>query len=162
MRVDPAELKRRLDAFQAAGARAGVRLTHQRLELFREVASSVDHPDAETVFRGVRKRLPSISLDTVYRTLRLFEDLGLITTLGARRQGARFDANRKTHHHFICTRCGLARDFDCPDLDTLQVPAAARELGTVLTTHVEARGLCARCARIPRSSTPRQNPNRNP
>ena len=48
---------------------AGVRVTHQRLEIFREVASSTAHPDAETVFRGVRDRLPTVSLDTVYRTL---------------------------------------------------------------------------------------------
>jgi Fur family transcriptional regulator, peroxide stress response regulator len=62
---------------------SGVRLTDQRLEIFREVAASLDHPDAEAVFRAVQPRVPTVSLDTVYRTLWLLTDLGIVTTLGA-------------------------------------------------------------------------------
>ncbi|MDA8177928.1 MAG: transcriptional repressor, partial [Deltaproteobacteria bacterium] len=91
MKAGNVEIGRRLERFQAACRRAGVKLTHQRLEIFREIAGSTKHPDAETVYRGVRARVPTVSLDTVYRTLWLLDGLGLITTLGPRRESVRFD-----------------------------------------------------------------------
>jgi Fur family peroxide stress response transcriptional regulator len=146
VKVDARELERRLERFKSACRKAGVKLTHQRLEIFREVAASADHPDAEAVFRGVQARMPTVSIDTVYRTLWLLNDLELITTLGPRRGSVRFDANLRTHHHYVCTGCGAARDFDSAELDVLPIPAAVREFGTVVVTHVEARGLCTACA----------------
>ena len=100
-----------------------------------------------TVFRGVRERLRTVSLDTVYRTLWLLIDLGVLTTLGPPRERVRFDANMRSHHHFVCTHCGLARDFYSPAFDALQVPTAAEAFGRVDRTLVEVRGLCARCAK---------------
>src|SRR4030065_507057 len=64
--------------------------THQRREVFRGIAGSTEHPDAETVFRGVRARVPTVSIDTVYRTLWLLHGLGLGTTPGPPRGGVRF------------------------------------------------------------------------
>lgn len=145
--VDRATVGRRLGRFESAARDAGVKLTHQRLEVFREVASSLTHPDAESVFRAVRRRLPTVSIDTVYRTLWMLNDLGLITTLGPRRESVRFDANLEQHHHYVCVRCGLARDFESRELDALSVPAAVQEFGHVITAQVEVRGVCRRCAR---------------
>lgn len=145
-KVDRPTVDRRLDQFASAVRAAGVKLTHQRLEIFRAVASSLAHPDAEAVFRAVRKRVPTVSLDTVYRTLWMLNDLGLITTLGPRRESVRFDANLERHHHYVCMRCGLARDFESPALGALRVPAAVQELGRVIATQVEVRGICRRCA----------------
>lgn len=146
MRIENAEIEHRLEQFHKASKRAGLKLTHQRLEIFREVARSLAHPDAEAVFRGVRKRMPTVSLDTVYRTLWLLNSLGLITTLGPRRESVRFDANLEHHHHYICMRCGLARDFESAELNALRIPEAVTGFGTVVATHVEIRGLCASCA----------------
>ncbi len=147
MMVPGTEVERRLERFKAACKKAGVKLTHQRLEIFREVAASVDHPSAETVFRGVQPRIPTVSLDTVYRTLWLLEDLGLITTLGLRRDSVRFDANLEHHHHYLCIGCGLARDFEDAHYSALRIPPAVKKLGSVVATHVEVRGLCATCER---------------
>jgi Fur family peroxide stress response transcriptional regulator len=146
-KVGAREVGRRLGRFTAACRDAGVKLTHQRLEIFREVAASLEHPDAETVHRGVRARMPTVSLDTVYRTLWLLNDLGLVATLGPRRERARFDANLEHHHHYACVRCGLARDFTSLELNALRLPEAVRGFGSVLATHVEVRGVCDRCAR---------------
>jgi len=139
------EVERRLARFTAAARGAGAKLTHQRLEIFRELASSAEHPDAEMVLRGLQPRMPTVSLDTVYRTLRMLNDLGLITTLGARRGSVRFDANLRHHHHYICVRCGLTRDFESAELDGLRIPRAVRTFGSVADTHVEVRGICAQC-----------------
>lgn len=146
MRVPDSEVARRLERFQLAAREAGIKLTHQRLEIFRELASTEDHPDAETVFHSVRERVPTVSLDTVYRTLWLLEDLGLIVTLGPRRERARFDANLGSHHHFICENCGLVRDFEYEEYDALDVPAAVERLGSVSRVSVEVRGMCRECA----------------
>ncbi|MCU0726786.1 MAG: transcriptional repressor [Planctomycetes bacterium] len=145
MKVDENEVRRRLGHFEAVVRAAGVRLTHQRLEVFREVAGSLDHPDAEAVFRAVRKRLRTVSLDTVYRTLRLLEDLGVLGTLGPRRESMRFDANLASHHHYVCLRCGLVRDFESADMSALPIPAEVREVGEVHGTFVEVRGFCRAC-----------------
>ena len=135
-----------LERFRGALRGAGVKVTHQRTEIFRELLATSEHPDAETVFRGVRTRVPQVSLDTVYRTLWLLIDLGLISTLGPPRERMRFDANTLPHHHFICLRCGQARDFLSPEFDELAVPPDAREFGQVQRTHVELRGICRACS----------------
>ncbi|MEZ5064963.1 MAG: Fur family transcriptional regulator [bacterium] len=135
-----------MEHFEQVCRSAGVKLTHQRMEVFREVARSGHHPDAETIHRGVRARLPTVSLDTVYRALWLLSDLGLITTLGPSRERTRFDANLRRHHHFVCVRCGLTRDFYSDAFDDLKLPHSVRALGRVETTQVEARGVCHECA----------------
>jgi Fur family peroxide stress response transcriptional regulator len=128
-----------------AAHQAGVRRTHQRLELFRAIAASEEHPDAESLFRAVRRRLPTVSLDTVYRTLWLLHGLGLVATLWPKPGGMRFDPNLDRHHHFTCVRCGRVRDFESSELDGLRIPSRVRELGGVLEARVEVRGVCARC-----------------
>lgn len=147
MESRPDEIQRRLTHLTEGLKRSGVKLTHQRLEVCRDIASAADHPDAESVFRGVRERVPTISLDTVYRTLWTLRDLGLIDTLGVPRERTRFDPNTDQHHHFVCTRCGEARDFYSDELDRLRVPDEVRRLGVVQKTQVEVRGICLRCSR---------------
>ena len=133
---------------------AGVKMTHQRLEICREIASATDHPDADTVHLGVRQRVPTVSLDTVYRTLWLLRDLGLIDTLTTGGPRMRFDGDSAPHHHFICMRCGEVYDFYSEEFNRLQVPKEVRAQGTVRKTHVEMRGICSRCARARASRKP--------
>jgi Fur family transcriptional regulator, peroxide stress response regulator len=140
-------LQSRLKTLKSAAAAAGLKLTRQRLEIFREIASRGDHPNAEAVFQEVRLRLPAVSLDTVYRTLWTLTDLGMIGTLGPRRDSQRFDGNLNRHHHFICVRCGQARDFMSVELDALALPRAAKAFGKIIESHVEVHGICAECAK---------------
>ena len=67
--------------FKAICRNAGVKLTQQRLVILKEVFKRSDHPDAEMVFRAVRCKLPTVSLDTIYRTLWFLHDLGLVEAL---------------------------------------------------------------------------------
>ncbi len=147
MKTSDKEVGRRMAHFKNVCREAGVKLTHQRLEIFQELAQSGDHPDAEQVYRNVRERMSTVSLDTVYRTLWMLNDLGLITTLGPPRERSRFDANLARHHHFVCVKCGLTRDFYSAELDRLELPASVRALGHVNTAQVEVRGVCTACAR---------------
>jgi Fur family peroxide stress response transcriptional regulator len=144
--VEREELERRVEALKATLQRAGVRLTPQRVAVLREVLASEGHPDAESVFRAVKKHVPEVSLDTVYRTLWMLTDLGLITTLGSRQPRVQFDANTRPHHHYVCLRCGVARDFETGELDVARLAEGLAGFGSVETLHLEVRGLCASCA----------------
>jgi len=148
-RVDQVEVERRLEQFEATCRDAGVRLTPQRLEIFREVAASLDHPDAEAVFRRVHVRMPTVSLDTVYRTLWLLNDLRLIAALGPRRESVHFDANLRPHRHYVCMRCGMTRDIEGVEVNVSAIPEAVQEFGSVITTQVEVQGTCRTCSRKP-------------
>ena len=144
--------ERRLEHIKAIARKAGVKLTHQRLEIFLELARTEEHPDAEAIFRAVQQRMPTVSLDTVYRTLWMLRDLGLVATLGPQGDGVRFDANLDPHHHCVCVRCGLVRDFDSEELNGLRVPDAVKQIGSIVDARVEVRGLCARCQTTARAS----------
>ena len=140
-------LQQRMNHFKEQIRNAGVKLTHQRMEIFREVAMSEAHPDAEKIYKKVRERLPSVSLDTVYRTLWSLLDLGLITTLGPPRKRVRFDANMNLHHHFVCSKCGMTRDFYSKKLDGLKIPGSEKILKSIERTQVEVRGICVKCSK---------------
>jgi len=145
MEIKKQEIERRIKHFETVCRDEGIKLTHQRIEIFREVAQTGDHPDAEQVFQRVRDRIPTVSLDTVYRTLWLLNDLGLVATLRSSRVRTRFDANLESHHHFVCRRCGFTRDFYSNALDSLSLPDSVGALGEIEATHVEVRGVCREC-----------------
>ena len=138
-------MQRRLEDFGDVCRRSGLKSTHQRAEIYRELAQTLEHPDAETIYARVRQRLPSISLDTVYRTLRLLEEKGVVGRAGTIKERARFDANTDRHHHFVCRQCGLIRDFYSDTLDRLAPPREAAAFGHADEVHVEIRGVCAAC-----------------
>jgi len=142
---DSQEIRRRLTRFRDELKRTGVKATHQRLEIFREVIRSGEHPDVEMIYRGVRRRIPSVSLDTVYRTLWLFLQRGMIDTLGPSQNRVRFEGNIRPHHHFICRKCKRVFDFTSRVFDELVVPSEVKAWGSVERTHVEFKGLCAPC-----------------
>jgi len=145
MAVSRAELDRRVGRFIATLRRIGVKVTHQRAEVFREAARSDEHLDAEMIYQRVRKRVMAISRDTVYRTLAMLEREGLIRKAEVLGGSARFDANLDPHHHFVCTVCGTVKDFRSETLDRLPIPQAARVLGSIESAQVHIRGICVAC-----------------
>lgn len=138
-------VQNRMKTFFSVFEEKGVKVTNQRIEIFSEVARAEDHPDAETVHHRVKKRLPAVSLDTVYRSLWLFEELGLIKRLGMSQDRTRFDAHLGQHHHFVCLRCGLTRDVEFDTSADLNLPDIAGEMGVIGEVYVEVRGVCRQC-----------------
>jgi Fur family transcriptional regulator, peroxide stress response regulator len=137
-------LRQRMDHFKAALRRNGVKLTHQRMIIFQEITESEEHPNAESVYKAVRKKLPMVSLDTVYRTLWKLKDLSLINNLGGKDR-VRFDGNTKPHNHFVCNECGLMRDFYSNEFDQLKIPKEVKNFGNGETVHIEIKGICTEC-----------------
>lgn len=137
----------KMDRFREACRRAGLRMTPQRMEIYREVACACDHPDAEAIRSRLHDRLPHLSLDTVYRTLALFEDLALVHRVPSPAGRARFDAETDMHQHFVCSVCGTLWDFQSDAINTLTPPVEANRLGEVHSLHVLARGVCQACGK---------------
>ena len=146
MVVSKTEVRRRMNRLAETCRENGLKLTNQRVEVFRELAGTDTHPDAETIYQAVRKRVPAISRDTVYRTLATLEEQGLVRKADILAGKGRYDANVDGHHHFVCTACGLVRDFTCEAMDHLTIPRAVASLGQVRSSHVHLRGVCAACA----------------
>lgn len=142
----------RLESFLLKAREAGIRVTPQRLEIFKIVASSENHPGAEEVRVKLGRNYPMISLDTVYRTLRLLEELGLVSAVGPHHETLRFDANTRPHHHFTCLRCGLIKDFEDTRLDRIGIPAATQEFGQPQDLRVDVRGICNACLKRTKKS----------
>ena len=145
MKMDAREVENRVKAFSGACRDLGIKATHQRAEIYRELARTEEHPDVETIYSRVRRRIPEISLDTVYRTLRLLEEKGIITRVGSLSERTRFDANTARHHHFVCTECGFVGDLYNEEWNNVRAPTEVTAMGTVNSIHVELRGLCKTC-----------------
>ena len=143
--METKQVQKRVDAFSQACRRYGVKATHQRREIYRELTGTNDHPNVETIYDRVRKRIPEISLDTVYRTLHLLEKKGLIGRVGFLGDKTRFDANTDRHHHFVCTECGFMGDVYNAELNDFRARSNVMNMGTVNSMHVELRGLCRAC-----------------
>jgi Fur family peroxide stress response transcriptional regulator len=143
--MDSTDFEARLEHFVSTVKQAGIKMTNQRLEIIKAIIQSEDHPDAEGLLSKLRDRLPLISIDTIYRSLWLLAELELITTLGNRSDSIRFDGNMKPHHHFVCKHCGAVQDFYNEAFDQLSTTVRDLNLGTVLSSQVEIRGICTNC-----------------
>jgi Fur family peroxide stress response transcriptional regulator len=132
---------------------AGLRATPQRIEILKELSGHRGHPSAEEVHRALAERMPTVSLDTVYRALSLFESHGMLVKLWGPGGRCRFDPNREPHHHLVCDECGAIEDFTWPRFEELAPPDAASTWGRVSRVQVEVHGLCRSCARGQRGAT---------
>jgi Fe2+ or Zn2+ uptake regulation protein len=136
-----------LESTLAAALRErGQRVTPQRLVVARVIDDLRRHTTAEQVFAAVSERMPGVSLPTVYATLELLEDLGLVTRVASQPGPVVYDPRTDEHHHLVCRRCGGIADVDA-DVPTAQLLAAARTSGFAPdTAQVVVKGLCGDCA----------------
>jgi len=135
----------KMASFEKACKAAGLKLTHQRLEIFRELAQAKDHPAAETLHKRLLERLPTLSLDTVYRTLASLEKHGIICRVDTMESQARFEAKIGQHHHLVCTRCKEIIDFHWEAFDLSTLPDELRNWGQLKRRNVTLHGVCRKC-----------------
>ena len=113
----------------------GMRMTGQRRIIAQVIADSEDHPDVEELYRRASRIDPRISIATVYRTVKLFEDAGILDRLDFGDGRARYEESREDHHdHLIDLNSGAVIEFRNEEIERLQ-EFVARELGYKLVDH---------------------------
>ena len=135
----------RLQIFEEVCRKEGLKITHQRLEIFKELLQSDDHPTVERLYVRLKTRLPTISLDTVYRTLTTLEQHGLIARVQTLENQARFEARMEEHHHAICKKCGKITDFYWEFPEEPGLPDEILNWGLIFKKSLTLHGLCTQC-----------------
>ncbi len=149
-------MRKRLDQIRKACRGLGLKATRQRNEILKALVLTNTHPDAETIYANVKLRIPSLSRDTVYRTLRTLEQTRVINRVCSIKHRARYDADTSAHHHFVCIACGRIIDCSAPRRHTRQTPKAIARLGKVLSVASQWHGLCKNCLNDKQTPQPTQ------
>ncbi len=126
-------------------AEKGLKITPQRSLIFDDISKAKDHPTAEAIYKRVRKNLPNISFDTVYRTLLSFTKIGLINLVEGYGEQKRFEPDLHQHHHFRCIKCHTIYDFEHDPYNNISVPEAVQKQGIVTNKRVVIEGICYKC-----------------
>jgi Fur family peroxide stress response transcriptional regulator len=135
--------------FSAFCREHGLSVTAQRIAIFEALASSREHPSAEQLHRAVQRKLPSLSLATVYKNLEALKAIGAVADVNPLHEEARYEAALpgtgagRPHHHLVCTRCKKVRDLHDGSLDGLRLANA--QGFAIRAVRVQAEGLCPDC-----------------
>ena len=146
-----AEVVRDTAAFAAHCRASGLSVTHQRLAIFEALAGSRAHPSAEELHQMVSKRIPTLSLATVYKNLEALRQIGAVSDVNALREQGRFEAvlpgtfAGKAHHHLVCVSCGRVSDLAEDSLPELRLAAHAAQGFVVRAVRVQVEGVCPDC-----------------
>lgn len=123
-----------------------LKVTPQRMAIYRELIDSKAHPTVDAMFQTVKKEFPNISYDTVSRTLLTFADIGIVDLVEVYGGAKRFDPNVTSHHHLHCVSCGEIFDFKNDAYNDLKIPDNVHLGFTVLTSRVVLKGTCEQCS----------------
>jgi Fur family peroxide stress response transcriptional regulator len=138
-----------LEAVRERFRAAGLALTHQRLVLYEELAKMEEHPSPELLFERVRKKLPSLSLATVYNNVKSFVEHGLAGEVSVHHGSLRLDGKTEPHHHLVCVRCKRIEDIDEKDFEAVKLSVKLKKsLPKGFAVHrvsVEVLGVCRNC-----------------
>ena len=144
-----------LEKFAAWCRTHGLSVTHQRLAIFEALAASREHPSAEQLHRAVQRRIPTLSLATVYKNLEALKSIGAVADVNPLHEQGRYEAALpgtgagQSHHHLVCVCCKKVRDLHDSELDKLRVRDA--QGFDVRAVRVQAEGLCPECRARSRS-----------
>lgn len=128
--------------FQAAGRR----LTSQRRLILRVLEKSDEHLDAETLYDRAKLYNPDISLATIYRTLAVLKEMGLVEEHRLGEEHGHYEPVRgDPHYHFTCLGCGKVIEFDTPLVAQIKQELGAGEGVRVIGVHLHLSGYCAQC-----------------
>lgn len=141
-----ADPRLRFEELQKRFRERGYRLTPQRIALLRMLAENRSHPSASHLYRQIRKRFPTTSLATVYKTLALLKDMGEVLELGFGEDNKRYDGNIPyPHPHLICVRCHSIVDPEVTVLSHLEQEVASVSGYDIIGHRLDFYGICPEC-----------------
>jgi Fe2+ or Zn2+ uptake regulation protein len=133
--MDIAQLKNHLEMHD-------IKPSHQRLKIYQYLVANRNHPNADMIYQELSTEIPTLSKTTVYNTLNLFVERGLVSLITIAENEMRYDADTSLHGHFRCHHCGIIYD--------LSLRGASLEFDNVENfrideSHLYFKGLCANC-----------------
>lgn len=126
-----------------------LKVTPQRIAIYRKLCNSTEHPSVDDMFHVVKKEFPNISYDTVSRTMLTFAEIGIVDLVEVYGGAKRFDPNVTDHHHLHCVSCGIILDFHNDPYNNLDIPDEVRQNFRVLSSRVVLKGICEKCSKTP-------------
>jgi Fur family peroxide stress response transcriptional regulator len=135
----------KFDVFVQNCRRNGLKITPQRMAVYKALLESKEHPSAEMVWGYVRRMFPGISLDTVNRTLLTLAEIGSASLVEGSGDVRRYDGDLDNHQHFKCIKCKKVFDFHYPPFDDIKVPASIAAKFKILRKTVYLEGICDSC-----------------
>ena len=121
----------------------GLRPSMQRLAIYKYMATHPTHPTADEIFEALREIIPTLSKTTVYNTLKLFVEHGVVDEVFIDRTSERFDGNTELHAHFMCNSCGAI--IDTPIAAPEMINSATPEGVQLAKTQLLYFGTCKEC-----------------
>jgi len=126
--------------------RKGYKATPQRIAICRFAVNSRDHPAVQRIYSEVKKVYPTVSLATVYKTIQILKELGLIQELNFPKGQTRFDSYMEPHINLVCLRCGNITDLDDHTAREITAGIVASARFTVTGERFDMYGVCERCS----------------
>jgi Fur family peroxide stress response transcriptional regulator len=123
----------------------GYKATTQRIAICRFALRSRDHPNAQRIYDEVKKVHPTVSLATVYKTLRILTEQGLIQELALPESQARFDSYVDPHINLVCLQCGRIQDFNDSAVQEMVERVTVKAEFTRTGQRIDVYGMCKIC-----------------
>jgi Fur family peroxide stress response transcriptional regulator len=143
--ISRTELNHKTEWFIGKCRDTGLKVTPQRLAIFRELLKTDEHPSAEMMYSKIRNDFPGISLDTVNRTLITLNEIGAASIVQPTGDARRYDAGTGEHQHFKCIKCKRILDFHHKPFDDIKIPASINKKFKILRKTVYLEGICDLC-----------------
>jgi Fur family peroxide stress response transcriptional regulator len=124
----------------------GFKATPQRIAICRYALNSREHPSVQKIYREVKKTYPTVSLATVYKTLEVLKEIGLVQELTFAQDQTRFDPYLEPHINLVCTRCGTIQDIEDTAVHELIKRVAAAARFTPSSQRLDVYGICEKCS----------------
>ncbi|MBN2694431.1 transcriptional repressor [bacterium] len=125
--------------------KAGLKLTPQRLAIFKTLENNKTHPTVDSIYQSLKKDFPTMSLTTVYNTLETLYEMGEISKLDIDSDKAHFDPDNKRHHHFQCSSCKKIVDVFVDFSEILNNNELQNSNFTITDFNINFRGVCDSC-----------------
>lgn len=122
-----------------------LRYSHQREMIYNYLLTSSVHPSAEMVYNDLKAEIQGLSLGTVYRNLKLLEELGKVRRVASFQGTERYDACCGDHVHFLCERCGCVRDVAGADCETIRSAISLGDGYQLSKLDLTITGICPDC-----------------
>ena len=123
----------------------GFKVTPQRIEICKFILSSKDHPTVDQVYKEVQKKHPTLSLATVYQTLHLLTEIGMLQELGFNDGISRYEPDNSPHINIVCKNCGKIQDYRSESVRKFLSQLTVELKRTLIGQHLEVYTYCDEC-----------------